>query len=108
MGSLPTPHMSTQPHDLHPTEDWLAGCEGFRVASPSSTLGYVEEVRHDPESGRAGELVVRTGMLAGRRLLVPVQEIAGVVLSERLIVLQGPWLPARTGASSLEVSADAL
>lgn len=77
--------------------DWLASCHGFRVDSPRSRLGYVEEIRHDPESGRPSALVVRGGMLGGHHV-IPVEEIAGVARSERLIVLQRQWPFPETGA----------
>lgn len=79
--------------------DWLTGCRGFRVDSPRSRLGYVDEIHHDPESGRPTALVVRRGTLAGREV-VPVEEIAGLLPGERLIVLRGPWPLAEDGARS--------
>jgi len=47
--------------------DWLTGCRGFRVDSPRSRLGYVDEIHHDPESGRPTALVVAGGRSPGAK-----------------------------------------
>lgn len=68
--------------------DWLTGCEGFRVDAPSRRLGRVAEIHRDPDSGTPQRLVVRAGMFGMHQLDVPVDDIAGIVLSEHLIVLE--------------------
>ena len=70
------------------TYDWLAGCEGFRVDAPNRRLGRVAEIRRDPDSGSPQRLVVQAGMFGLHQLDVPVGDIAGIVLSEQLIVLE--------------------
>jgi len=69
-------------------QDWLAGCEGFRIDSPSRRLGSVEEIRQDPELRRPAALVVRAGTLRTHRLVIPVDGIAGIVLGERTIFVE--------------------
>jgi hypothetical protein len=78
---------------IDPDGDWLAGCEGFRVESPRGRVGSVRDIRRDSASGRADVLVVRAGVFGTHRLVVPVDEIAGVVRSKRLVVLRqsGPY-----------------
>jgi hypothetical protein len=77
--------------------EWLAGCRGFRVVTPRGRLGFVEEVRRDPDSHRPEALVVRSG-LARHRLVVPVDEIAGVVVSKAVVILQQAPPSAANGA----------
>jgi hypothetical protein len=68
-------------------QDWLAGCEGFRVETPNRRLGNVVEIRRDPESRQPKRLVVHAGLFGLQRLDVPVDDIAGIVVSEEVIVL---------------------
>jgi hypothetical protein len=82
------------PHRLiDPDGDWLVGCEGFRIESPRGRVGSVPDIRRDSASGRADALVVRAGVFGTHRLVVRVDEIAGVVRSKRLVVLRqsGPY-----------------
>jgi hypothetical protein len=80
---------------IEPDGDWLAGSEGFRVESPRGRVGSVREIQRDAASGRADALVVRAGVFGTQRLVVPVDEIAGVARSRRLVVLRqsGPYEP---------------
>jgi hypothetical protein len=73
--------------------DWLDGCLGFLVEAEAGRIGRVADVRRDGESGRAVALVVRAGMAGTRRLLIPVDDIAGVLPSSRRIILNGAWAP---------------
>ena len=75
---------------IEPDGDWLAGCEGFRVESPRGRLGFVRKIQRDAASDRADALVVCAGVFGTHRLVVPVDEIAGVVRSRRLVVLRRP------------------
>lgn len=67
---------------------WLAHCEGYRVHAPAGRLGRVETViSHDGEEG-ADALVVRGGMLGGRLVVVPVEEVDRVVPRKERIALR--------------------
>jgi hypothetical protein len=57
------------------------------VDTPGGRLGFVEEVRRDPRSGRPAELVVRAGMHGTHVLVVPVERIRAVVPGRRVVVV---------------------
>ena len=65
---------------------WLHRCEGFRIESPDGEVGTVKGVRFhhsiEPEL-----LEVRTGFLARRRLLIPVERVEEIVPEQKLIIL---------------------
>jgi hypothetical protein len=67
--------------------DRIAGCEGYRVDTPGGRLGYVEDVRRDPKSGRPAALVVRAGMRGTHLLDVPVERIRDVLPSRGLVIV---------------------
>jgi hypothetical protein len=80
--------VSTSPAQLAQGDgDWLAECRGFEVDSPRGRVGVLAEVRRGAVSGRPEALVVRRG-LARDPLVIPVDEVAGVVTSKRVVVLQ--------------------
>ena len=68
--------------------DWLNGSEGFLVESPAGYVGYVAEIQRDEESSQPRAIVVRGGKRGSHRVVVPVQDIAGVVPSRKLVLLQ--------------------
>jgi hypothetical protein len=88
---------SSLPQPAERDGDWLAGSRGFQVDSPHGPFGVVDDVRYDQASGRPDALVVRAGRFGVHRFVVPVDEIAGVLPSKRLVVLQElPSLAARS------------
>ena len=58
---------------------WLGHCEGFRVTGSDGFAGVVQEVRFGPDRQRPEELVVCSGRLRLRSVLVPADEVALVV-----------------------------
>jgi hypothetical protein len=72
-------------------EYWLAHCEGFRVDAEAGRLGFVDEVRRDPDSGET-VLVVRAGRLGTRLLLVPATAVSFIVPRELRLWLRTPEL----------------
>jgi hypothetical protein len=85
--------MASQPDHAAPAQgDWLADCTGFAVEDHGERIGRVAEVQRDADSGRPTAVVVRGGIGRIRRLLVPIEEVAGVVPSSRRIVLSGDGL----------------
>ena len=86
--------MPSRPDGWHPPEgDWLAECAGFIVESDAGRIGRVAEVERDADSGRPVALVVRAGMAGWRRLVVPVDDVAGVLPGLDRIVLNSSWAP---------------
>lgn len=68
-------------------EEWLAHCEGYRVDSPEGRIGIVEDVRFSIRPYRAEALVVRLGLFARRRVVVPVDEVDEIdPLKERILL----------------------
>jgi hypothetical protein len=84
---MPAADLSAKAHG----SDWLTGCEGYDVETPGGRLGVVERIERT-EDGAPEALVVRTGILGNRRLLVPTAVIAAVVSSRQAIVIE-PWSP---------------
>jgi hypothetical protein len=71
---------------------WLHRSEGFRVDSPVGRVGLVAELRFGSSADRPDALVVRVGLL-GRRLLIPVGQVAEVIPAERRVVLRAAPRP---------------
>jgi hypothetical protein len=70
---------------------WLCRCEGFRVDAPTGRLGLVESVRFSSRLDRPDELLVRTGILGNRLLVVAVSDVEAVIpRRERLVLRSGP------------------
>ena len=84
-----------------PTSTRAERLEGFRVRSPEGYLGFVDTVRHDPESGEPVSLVVRAGRLIV--LVVPYKEIEAVVPETELILIDSDL--SRLVADSLTTAA---
>jgi hypothetical protein len=57
------------------------------VDTPGGRLGFVEEIRRDPVSGRPAELVVRAGMLGTHILVVPVERIRAVLPRRGVVIV---------------------
>jgi hypothetical protein len=67
---------------------WLAHCEGYRVDAPGGRLGRVETVISRDGGSRADALVVRGGLLGGRLVVVPVDEVDRIVPRKERIALR--------------------
>ena len=70
-------------------EYWLAHCEGYRVDSDTGPVGLVDEVCSTP-AGHPDLLVLRTGRLGRRRLLVAAEEVMAVAPREGRVVVRSP------------------
>ncbi len=66
------------PTTIDPRAYWLARCEGFRVDSPEGRYGLVEAVMFRVRPDDPDALVVRTGRLGRRLVLVPIEDVADV------------------------------
>lgn len=64
----------------------LCRCEGFDVESSRGREGVVEEVHFHSRVDRPDALLVRTRRF-GRSLLIPVEDVAEVMLREERVVL---------------------
>jgi hypothetical protein len=67
----------------------VARCQGFSVVSPDGRIGTVEEVRYGPSRrwDRPTDLAVKAGRRGGRRLIVPVDDVAEVDSESRVVLL---------------------
>jgi hypothetical protein len=69
----------------------LARCEGFRVDSPTGTVGFVEGLRFESRIDEPDLLEVRGGRFGRKLLLIPTEEVEDVSLAEqRLVVRAAP------------------
>jgi hypothetical protein len=77
---------STTRETLDARSYWLSNCEGFRVDSPHGRFGLVEAVMfRSPREPDA--LIVRSGILARRLVLVPIDDVAEVLPRRQRILL---------------------
>ena len=70
--------------------DWLVGCIGYVVEADAGRVGRLEAVRRNG-AGRPVALVVRAGMAGRLRLIVPIDDVAGVLTSSDRILLVSSW-----------------
>ncbi len=66
---------------------WLCRSEGFRVDSPEGRFGHVEAVMFRVRPDEPDALVVRTGVLGRRLVIVPIENVADVLPRRERIVL---------------------
>lgn len=74
---------------------WLSRCVGFRIDWPDGH-GTVEEVRFGSRHDRPDVLVVRTGRVRRRRLLVATDDVASLLPRERSVRLSTDPVRAQT------------
>jgi hypothetical protein len=86
--------MNSTATDSHPY--WLARCEGFRVDTPEGRLGLVEAVMFKVRPTEPDALIVRTGILGRRLVIVPIDDVADVTPRRQRIMLER--VPEDTGA----------
>ncbi len=67
--------------------DTLGNCEEFLVDSPAGRVGYVAEVRYAP-AGEPQALAVRAGRASNHLLIIPVSQLAALVVSSRRVLLR--------------------
>jgi hypothetical protein len=79
----------------------LAHCEGFGVDSPDGPIGFVEGVRFVSRIDRPDLLEVRGGRFGRQHLLVPIEHVEEIRLSERLVVLRSAPVPERDALDDL-------
>jgi len=63
------PPLSSRAETTFDRDYWIAHCEGYRVDGHEGRIGFVEEVRDNPDDPATPLLAIRAGML-GRRILV--------------------------------------
>jgi hypothetical protein len=70
---------------------WLHRCEGFRFVStrPGGRLGIVEELRFRSNAERPDSLVIRTGWLRRRLIVVPIEQADEILPRQNRIILRG-------------------
>lgn len=72
---------------LGPGFYWLCRSEGFRVDSPEGRFGQVEAVMFRVRPDEPDALVVRTGVLGRRLVIVPIENVADVLPRRERILL---------------------
>ena len=71
----------------------LARCEGFQVDSPAGPVGFVEGLRFISRIDQPDLLEVRGGRFGRELLLIPIEQVADVLVSEeRVVVRSAPTL----------------
>jgi hypothetical protein len=68
---------------------WLAHCEGFAVARDHGRVGVVEHLLYRSRLDRPDALVVISGRLRLRRVLVPTDHIASIDPRARSLAVMG-------------------
>jgi hypothetical protein len=66
---------------------WLSQCHGFRVDSKEGRIGIVEDVLFGADR-RPAALSVRTGLLARKLVLIPVEDVERVIPRARRVLLR--------------------
>jgi hypothetical protein len=79
---------------------WLMPCRGFRVESPEGHIGTLEDVFYAGDRPRL--LAVRSGVIARRLDLYPVEEITEVRFEQRRVLLRRFPRPLERRAASRE------
>lgn len=73
----------------------LARCQGFEVESPDGPIGIVEGLRFGTRIDQPDVIEVRGGRLGRQLILVPVEHVEDVRVSDEIVVLR--TTPAVTG-----------
>ena len=67
---------------------WLSRSEGFRVDSPEGRFGLVEGVMFRIRPDEPDALIVRTGVLGRRLVIVPIEDVDDVLPHRERITLR--------------------
>ena len=67
---------------------WLCRSEGFRVDSPERRFGLVEAVMFKVRPDQPDALIVRAGVLGRRLVIIPIEDVLGVVPRRQRILLR--------------------
>ena len=73
---------------LGPRFYWLCRCEGFRVESPEGRFGLVEAVMFRVRPDEPDALIVRSGVLGRRLVIVPIEDVEDVVPRRQRVELR--------------------
>jgi len=85
---------------------WLGRCEGFRVDSPEGRFGLVEAVMFRVRPDEPDALIVRSGMLGRKLVIVPLEDVDDVLPRRQRVVLSRT--PDLDGADFLSAVRDRL
>ncbi len=66
---------------------WLARCEGWHVETPSGRLGTVCRLLYGSDVDTPDALLIQTGILRRRQILIDTQTVSGIVPSEGKLLL---------------------
>ena len=90
---------TTLAESLGPRFYWLCRSEGFRVDSPEGRFGLVEAVMFRVRPDQPDALIVRTGVLGRRLVIVPIEDVEDVLPRKERVLLQRE--PDMSGADFL-------
>jgi hypothetical protein len=71
-------------------EYWLAHCEGYRVVCPDGRVGTVLDVATDGSGTQAEQLIIATGLLRRRLVLIDRRDVEAIVPHRLEVCLAGP------------------
>jgi hypothetical protein len=69
---------------------WVAHSEGYRVAVGTKRIGLVQETLIDHRNPKSSLLVVRSGILGRRIMLVRSDDVAAITPREQRLLLRSP------------------
>src|SRR3954454_6832219 len=81
---------------LSRTSASLGHCEGFVIDSGGGRIGAVAGVVYDSRSRMPEFLIVRSGALGGRRMMVSVGGVRAILPRQRGLRLQTVWMSIKT------------
>ena len=71
----------------------LARCEGFEVDSPTGLVGFVEGLRFISRIDQPDLLEVRGGRFGRQLLLIPIEQVEEVRITEERVLVRGAPMP---------------
>ena len=84
----------------------LRHCEDFLVDSPGGRVGFVAGVRYaGGDASSPHNLVVRAGRAGGRLFIIPISQLATIIVNRRRIVLRALTITATEPAPEAPVPA---
>lgn len=79
---------STFRSDKVESEYWLGRCEGYRIETAHRKVGTVESLTFESRADRPDALVVRTGFLRRKTLVIPITDVVEILPREERIVVR--------------------
>jgi hypothetical protein len=84
------PPVAPRPEAAFDRDYWVAHCEGYRVEGHEGRIGFVEEVRENPDDPSTPLLAIRAGMLGRRILVVRADDVHLIAPRSQQVWLRSP------------------